>query len=159
NRIHVIARPDALQQIATLIDEFDANVPFGRPSVYPLLNVQAADIFEVLVKAVSDPGTKDQQGADIAGGNNRPSGNRGNSNSTGNSLFGNNNSGNSRFGDNGNTGFGGGGGGGATLSESLNAEEKDLTPKAITIGANTRVIADNRNNAIIVVGNEDVKEK
>jgi general secretion pathway protein D len=156
NRIHVIARPDALREIGILIDEFDANVPFGEPSTYQLLNVQAADVFQVLVKAVSDPGAKDEGGTNAPGGNNRPTGGR--SAGTGNSLFGGNNSsgtGSNRFGDTG----GVGGGGSPTLSESLNADDKDLTPEAITIGANTRVIADKRANAIIVMGNNDVKEK
>jgi type II secretory pathway component GspD/PulD (secretin) len=44
------------------------------------------------------------------------------------------------------------------LSESLNAQEKNITPQAVTIG-NARIIADNRANSIIVVGNKDVKEK
>jgi type II secretion system protein D len=161
NRIHIVTRPENMKFIAELIEEFDANVPFGEPSVYPLKHVNAADVFEVVVKAISDPGQEGQGGAGAGTGTlgNRPQG----AASTGGNLFGN------RTGTQGTTGLGGGGtyggGGGtgigasgATLSESLNAQEKDIRPQAITIG-NARIIADNRANSIIVVGNRDVKEK
>jgi type II secretion system protein D len=152
NRLHVIARPKAMKEIAKLIEEFDENVPFGEPSVYPLRFVSAGDIFQVLVKAISDPGEKNEAGATTgAQGANRGATNRAGST---NNLFGNNNS---TTGSN-SLGSGGSGGGGATLSESLNAEEKDITPDAVTVG-NSRIIADKRANAIIVVGNKDVKEK
>jgi len=156
NRLHVIARPKAMVEISKLILEFDENVPFGEPSVYPLKFVSAGDVFQVVVKAISDPGTSQDAGASTSatGARTGTTGAR----ST-NNLFGNNNTtSNNRFGD---TGFSSGGGGGSqTLSESLNAEERDIIPDAVTIpGSNARVIADKRNNAIIVVGNEDVKEK
>lgn len=154
NRLHVIARPKAMVEIAKLIQEFDENVPFGEPSVYPLRFVSAGDVFQVIVKAISDPGSKDEGGASTSAtrtGQTRTG--------TGGNLFGNQNSGigsSNRFGD---SGLGGGGGGSTmTLSESLNAEEKDIVPDAVTVG-NARVIADKRANAIIVVGNKDVKEK
>lgn len=161
NRIHIVTRPENMKFISDLIEEFDANVPFGQPSVYPLKYVNAADVFEVVVKSISDPGQEGQgggaQGAGTLG--NRPQG----AAATGNNLFGNRGGGNQGAGAfGGNTGLGGGssgtGIGGATLSESLNAQEKDITPQAVTIG-NARIIADNRANSIIVVGNEDVKKK
>jgi general secretion pathway protein D len=163
NRIHIVTRPENMKFISDLIEEFDANIPFGEPSVYPLKHVNAADVFEVVVKAISDPGQEGQAGAGGGTGTlgNRPQG----AASTGANLFG------GRGGAQGTTGlggglgsYGGGGGGtgigasGATLSESLNAQEKDIRPQAITIG-NARIIADNRANSIIVVGNRDVKEK
>lgn len=154
NRLHVIARPKAMIEIGKLIEEFDANVPFGEPSIYPLHFVSAGDVFQVIVKAVSDPGSKEESGGGTAGNRSNTS-NRGGSS---NNLFGNNNSGSSRFGDSGLGGSSGSSGGSATLSESLNAEEKDIVPDAVTVG-NARVIADKRANAIIVVGNKDVKEK
>lgn len=151
-----------MEFISHLIEEFDANVPFGEPSVYPLKHVNAADVFDVVVKAISDPGQQGQGGAGAGGTGtlgNRPQG----AATTGNNLFGNRSA---SLGGGGNTGLGGGtfgggtgtGAGGATLSESLNAQEKDITPQAVTIG-NARIIADNRANSIIVVGNKDVKEK
>ncbi len=154
NRLHVIARPKAMVEISKLIEEFDANVPFGEPSVYPLRYVSAGDVFQVLVKAISDPGAKDEAGGATTGNRTGTTQNR-----SGNNLFGNSNSGigSSRFGDNGG-GLGGSGGSSQTLSESLSAEERDITPDAVTVG-NSRIIADKRANSIIVVGNEDVKEK
>ena len=157
NRLHVIARPRAMVQIAKLIEEFDANIPFGEPSVYPLRYVTASDVFQVLVKAISDPG---QNGGDAAGGTgSRSASGTNRSGGSSNNLFGNGNSGNTRFGDS-SFGSGGSGSGGSsqTLSESLSAEEKDVVPDAVTIG-NARIIADKRDNKIIVVGNKDVKEK
>lgn len=153
NRVHVIARPKAMIEIAKLIEEFDLNVPFGEPSVYPLRWVSAGDVFQVVVKAISDPGSKEEGATTGAQAGNRSTTGR---TGSGNNLFGNQNSnlGSNRFGDSG----AGGGGSSATLSESLNAEEKDIVPDAVTVG-NARVIADKRANAIIVVGNKDVKEK
>jgi hypothetical protein len=72
--------------IADLIEEFDANVPFGEPSVYPLKHVNAADVFEVVVKAISDPGQEGQGGAGGTGTlGNRP---QGGAATTGQNLFG-----------------------------------------------------------------------
>jgi type II secretory pathway component GspD/PulD (secretin) len=160
NRIHVVTRPENMKFIADLIEDFDANVPFGEPTTYPLMFVNASDIFEVLVKAVSDLGQEGQPGATGgAGQTNRPAGSR--TGNTGQSLFsGNNNNLGGRGNFDGSGGFGGTGGGGtgATLSETLNTQERDIIPKAVTIG-NARVIADNRANSIIVVGNDDVKQK
>ncbi|MEQ1860103.1 MAG: secretin N-terminal domain-containing protein [Chthoniobacteraceae bacterium] len=154
NRLHIIARPKAMEEIAKLIAEFDANVPFGEPSVYPLRFVSAGDVFQVIVKAISDPGQQEQAGASGAQGGNRTGQTATRTGNTGSILGNNTNSG--RFGE---SGIGGGGGGSSqTLSESLNAEERDIVPDAVTVG-NARVIADKRANAIIVVGNQDVKEK
>jgi type II secretion system protein D len=161
NRIHIVTRPENMKFIADLIEEFDANVPFGEPSVYPLQYVNAADVFEVVVKAISDIGQEGQGGAAQGTGTlgNRPQG----AASTGGNLFGNRGGAQGNLGNTGlgNTGYSGGtgiGASGATLSESLNAQEKDIRPQAVTIG-NARIIADNRANSIIVVGNRDVKEK
>src|SRR4030095_6907679 len=87
NRIHVVTRPENMKFIADLIEDFDANVPFGKPTTYPLRYVNASDIFEVLVKAVSDLGAEGQPGATggAAGGANRPAGSR--TGNTGQSLF------------------------------------------------------------------------
>lgn len=152
NRLHVIARPKAMVEIAKLIEEFDANVPFGEPTVYPLKYVSAGDVFQVIVKAISDPGSE-QDGASTTSTSTR-TGQTGTRTGSTNNLFGNNNS---RLGDSG-FGSGGGGSGSQTLSESLNAEERDIVPDAVTVG-NSRVIADKRANSIIVVGSQDVKEK
>ena len=155
NRLHVIARPKAMEDIARLIKEFDANVPFGEPHVRPLQFVSANDIFQVIVKSVSEPGQDRDAGGGAAGGGTRARPAQSTTGLTGNTFDANRGGRNDPFG-------GGGGafgsGGGTTLSEGLSTTEVDIVPDAVTIG-NTRIIADKRANAIIVVGNRDVKEK
>jgi len=154
NRIHVVTRPANMALCPALIREFDANVKFGTPTTRPLKYVSASDVLKVAVKAISDPGAKDDAGG--AGGSNKTGGqgnNRSGQNGSNGSLFGNN-SGDS-------SGSGGGGGSGGTdfnVSEGLSTESVDTTPEAVTVG-NTRIIADKRANSIIVVGSEDVKQK
>ena len=147
NRIHIVTRPVNMRFVEKLIREFDEDVKFGEPSIRKLKFVSAADIFQVVVKAVSDPGAQDQ-GSAPAGGGTAARPNTGQQ--RGDSL----NRGNA-----GGAGGGGGGGGGSqTLSESLSAEERDIVPDAVTVG-NARLIADKRANAIIVLGNQEVKDK
>ncbi len=148
NRIHIVTRPANLKFFRTLIDQLDADTVFGVPVTRALKFVAAGDIIEALKKAISDPGAKDE-GA--AGGSRPGQPNRGN---TGNQSNLNNND---RFGGGNNLGGGGGGGTGG-FSESLNTQEPDVVPEAFTVG-NTKIIADKRANAIIVIGNKDVQEK
>ncbi|HEV7869308.1 MAG TPA: secretin N-terminal domain-containing protein [Chthoniobacteraceae bacterium] len=149
NRIHVVTRPENMPRVAQLIREFDANVKFGTPTARPLKFVSAKDVLDIAVKAISDPGAKEEGGAagNQPGQGNRTAGNQG-------SLFNNNNN------DGGGTfGSGGGSGGGEfNVSEGLSTEEVDTTPEARIVG-NTRIIADKRANTIIVIGSEDIKEK
>ena len=136
-----------------LIEQLDADTIFGEPVTRPLKFVSAGDIIEALKKVIADPGAKDDGGGGTAGGR-TGQGNRGNTGSTQNLTD------NNRFGNNSNQfgGSGGGGGGTGGFSESLNAQERDVVPDAFTVG-NTRIIADKRANAIIVVGNKDVQQK
>ncbi len=149
NRIHIVTRPVNLKFFRKLIEQLDADTIFGEPVTRPLKHVSAGDILDAMKQAISDPGEKNEGGA---GGTQRGQTGRGN---TGNTQ---NLSDNNRFG--GNSGGLGGGGGGGTggFSESLNAEERDVVPEAFTVG-NTRIIADKRANAIIVIGNKDVQQK
>src|SRR4029077_5689993 len=57
-------------------------------------------------------------------------------------------------------GYGGGAGGGGSLniSEELQTQEVDTTPKSVTIG-NAKIIADPRANTIITLGNKEVVVK
>ncbi len=153
NRIHIVTRPVNLKFFRKLIEQLDADTVFGEPVTRPLKFVQAGDIIQAMKQAISDPGQKDEGGAGGAG-NRSGTGNRG---STGG---GQNLTDNNRFGNNSNGLGGGSGGGGGTggFSESLNAEERDVVPEAFTVG-NTKIIADKRANAIIVIGNKDVQQK
>ena len=147
NRIHVITRPVNMQFIRKLIAEFDANVEFAKPVTRPLRYISAAEILPVLVQALTEPGTNGQggenAGAAPAGGNTQqprpraPSGNGSGFDSSSGS---------------------GSSGGSQGFSEELSTTAVDTTPKAVTIG-NAKIIADQRANAIIVLGNREVVVK
>ena len=150
NRIYVVSRPSNIPVLRKLIQQFDEDVPFNEPLVRPLKFVSAGDILEALVKAVSDPGTKDT-GVTGAGGNTQG---RTQPQSQSNTL-----GSNSQFGNR--SGFGGtgglsGGGSGETLS--LQGEQKEIVPTTVLVG-NARIMADKRRNAIMVIGSQDMKEK
>jgi type II secretion system protein D len=140
NRIHVITRPVNMRFIRKLIAEFDANVEFAKPVTRPLRYISAAEILPVLVQALTEPGT-DQQGGGAQGA--QPGANpqqpKPRSNSGGSSGF-----------DSGSSGSGSQG-----FSEELSTTAVDTTPKAVTIG-NAKIIADQRANTIIVLGNREV---
>ncbi|HEX8680275.1 MAG TPA: secretin N-terminal domain-containing protein, partial [Chthoniobacterales bacterium] len=149
NRIHVITRPVNMPFVRRLIAEFDANVEFAKPITRPLRYVSANDVLPVIVQALTEPGTN-QNGAPDAGGAPPNPNNQGqnqtrrpSSSALTNSDFGNNS---------------GGGGGGANFSEELSTQAVDTTPKAVTIG-NAKIIADQRANAIIILGNREVVVK
>lgn len=148
NRIHVVTRPINMTFVRTLIKEFDSDVKFGEPTERALRFVTAADVLEPVIKAIQDPGAKDDAGATGGQQQGRP-GQTTTGRTTGQNQFG------------GGGGFGGGfggGGGSQGFSEELQTQEVDTVPRAVTVG-NTRIIADTRANKIIVLGNREVKDK
>lgn len=150
NRIHVVTRPINMPFIRQLIHEFDANVEFAKPVTRYLKYVSAGDILPVLVQALTEPGT--EQGAGGAGGlpgvgpspgQGQTQPRQGMANSPLTSQYGS-----------------GTAGTGSTLniSEELSTQPVDTIPKAVTIG-NSKLIADQRANSIIVLGNREVVMK
>src|SRR2546427_954237 len=159
NRIHIVTRPINMPFIRQLIHEFDANVEFGKPVTRYLRYISAGDVLPVLVQALTEPGAEGA-GAAPTGGGPLPGaspapqrGQRGTSPPYG--------------------GRGGGGladltgtsgtSGGATgssinISEELSTQPVDTTPQAVTIG-NAKLIADQRANSIIMLGNREVVVK
>jgi len=142
NRIHVITRPINMPFIRKLIAEFDANVEFAKPVTRPLRYISAADVLPVLVQALTEPGTDKQGAADTTANPNaapqqQPQ-RRTNTSSSG--LDSGSSSGSQNF------------------SEELSTTAVDTTPKAVTIG-NAKIIADQRSNSIIVLGNREVVVK
>ena len=145
NRIHVITRPVNMPFIKKLISEFDANVEFGKPVTRALRYISAAEVLPVIVQTLTEPGTN-QAGADSsnpaapqqqAQQNQR----RTSMNSSGfDSSSSSSSSGSQNF------------------SEELSTQAVDTTPKAVTIG-NAKIIADQRSNSIIVLGNMEVVVK
>jgi len=145
NRIHVITRPINMPFIRKLIAELDANVEFGKPVTRPLRYISASDVLPVLVQALTEPGEQQQGGAGGAAGPQagptpqrttnptvtNPYNVGQTSTATGSSL---------------------------NISEELSTQPVDTAPKAVTIG-NSKIIADQRANTIIILGNREVVVK
>jgi general secretion pathway protein D len=149
NRIHVITRPVNMPFIRKLIGEFDANVEFAKPVTRPLRYISAADVLPVLVQALTEPGTT-TQGGDAGGNPNAPGQQpspRRNPSTNGSNYSGT-----------GSTSGTGGGDSTLNISEELSTQAVDTTPKAVTVG-NAKIIADQRANTIIVLGNREVVVK
>ncbi len=152
NRIHVVTRPINMPFIRQLIHEFDANVEFAKPVTRYLQYVSAGDILPVLVQALTEPGTEQGAGAGGQGGlpGVGPSPGQGQGQQrqgAGTSPLTNNYSGSQS-----------GTGSSLNISEELSTQPVDTVPKAVTIG-NSKLIADQRANSIIVLGNREVVMK
>ena len=150
NRIHVITRPVNIPFIRKLIAEFDANVEFAKPVTRPLRYISAADVLPVLVQALTEPGGQGGDNAGQGGGQQQQQQQqaqqrKNNPASTNASSNYNNDSSSS-------------GGSNLNVSEELSTQPVDTAPKAVTIG-NAKIIADQRANAIIVLGNREVVVK
>src|SRR6266700_3024397 len=157
NRIHIVTRPINMPFIRQLIHEFDANVEFAKPVTRYLQYVSAGDVLPVLVQALAEPGT---EGAGAVPGGGLPSaspqpqqqhqrrgGTAGTSTSPYSSLTG------------GETGTSSTAGGSTlNISEELSTQPVNTTPQAVTVG-NSKLIADQRANSIIVLGNREVVVK
>src|SRR5205809_6191008 len=159
NRIHIVTRPINMPFIRKLIHEFDANVEFGKPVTRPLRYISAGEVLPVLVQALTEPGMEGA-GAAPSGGGPLPGaspapqrGQRGTSPSYGTR-------GGGGLSDLTGTSGTSGGATGSTLniSEELTTQPVDTTPQAVTIG-NAKLIADQRANAIIMLGNREVVVK
>ncbi len=150
NRIHVVTRPINMPFIHKLIAEFDANVEFAKPVTRALKYISASDVLPVLVQALTEPGAPAQGAAEgaapgasptqphrttVATAANPATGTIASTSSTSTST-------------------------GSTLniSEELQTQAVDTTPKAVTVG-NAKIIADQRANTIIVLGNREVVVK
>src|SRR5438874_6798024 len=157
NRIHVVTRPINMPFIRQLIHEFDANVEFAKPVTRYLKYVSAGDVLPVLVQALTEPGTEAGAGGGLPGGASpQPQGQpqqrrTGTTGTTGTSPYG------SLTG--GETGTSSTAGGSTlNISEELSTQPVNTTPQAVTVG-NSKLIADQRANSIIVLGNREVVVK
>ncbi|CAN5635228.1 type II secretion system secretin GspD [soil metagenome] len=148
NRIHVITRPVNMPFVKRLIAEFDANVEFAKPVTRPLRYISAADVLPVLVQALTEPGANQVGGPEGGATNPNPGSQQQQA------LQRRPSSSASTAGDFGSTGSDGG----LNVSEELSTQAVDTTPKAVTIG-NAKIIADQRSNSIIVLGNREVVVK
>ena len=154
NRIHVVTRPINMPFIRQLIHEFDANVEFGKPVTRPLRYVSAGEVLPVLVQALTEPGAEGQG----AGAGALPGASPGQSpprqQNRGTGAYG------GSLGSLGGTSGSTGAGGESTIniSEELSTQPVDTTPQAVTVG-NAKLIADQRANTIIILGNREVVVK
>jgi general secretion pathway protein D len=153
NRIHVVTRPINMPFIRELIHQFDANVEFAKPVTRYLQYISAGDVLPVLVQALTEPGTEGagaQPGGGLPGASPQP---QGQLQQRGGGIN-NTNQYQSQFGGTSGTA------GGSTLniSEQLSTQPVNTTPQAITVG-NSKLIADQRANSIIVLGNREVVVK
>ena len=146
NRIHVITRPINMPFIRKLIAEFDANVEFAKPVTRPLRYISASDVLPVLVQALTEPGGEQQQAG--AGGAAGPQAGPTPQRATNPTVTNPYNAGQ------GSTASGSN----LNVSEELSTQPVDTAPKAVTVG-NAKIIADQRANTIIVLGNREVVVK
>jgi general secretion pathway protein D len=150
NRIHVVTRPINMPFIRRLVREFDANVEFGHPITRPLRYISAGDALPVLVQALTEPGAA-QPGPEAGGASPTPQAVRATTATTANPYTGGTSSTST-------TATGTSTGSTLNISEELTTQPVDTTPKAVTVG-NAKLIADQRANAIIVLGNREVVSK
>jgi len=147
NRIHVVTRPINMPFVRKLIAEFDANVEFAKPVTRPLRYISAGDALPVLVQALTEPGTPGQGGAEGAAPGATPGATPRRATPT---------AGANQYGASGTSTTGSDST--INISEELQTQPVDTTPKAVTVG-NAKIIADQRANAIIVLGNREVVVK
>src|SRR5207245_5983800 len=144
NLIHIVTRPINMPFIRQLIHEFDANVEFAKPVTRPLKYISAGDVLPVLVQALTEPGTEGAGAAAAGGAGATPQprtttpytsatpGTSGTSTTGTESTL--------------------------NISEELSTQPVDTVPKAVTVG-NSKLIADQRSNSIIILGNREVVVK
>src|SRR5436853_3859606 len=152
NRIHVITRPVNMPFVRKLISEFDANVEFAKPVTRYLNYISAADVLPVIVQALTEPGQAGPGAEGAApgpGASATPTRRTTTSTATGNTSTTSSTTG---------SGTASTGGGTLNISEELSTQPVDTTPKAVTIG-NAKIIADQRANTIITLGNQEVVVK
>ena len=156
NRIHVITRPVNMPFIRKLISQFDANVEFAKPVTRSLNYISAADVLPVIVQALTEPGQAAPGGVEGAAAPGASPG-QPRRTTTATATTGGLATTSTTSGTYGGTG-GTGGGGTLNISEELQTQAVDTTPKAVTIG-NAKIIADQRANTIIMLGNQEVVVK
>jgi len=145
NRIHVITRPINMPFIRKLIAEFDANVEFAKPVTRALRYISASDVLPVLVQALTEPGQDQQTGTGGAAGPQAGPTPQRTPNPTVTNPY-NTSQGSTATGSE------------LNISEELSTQPVDTAPKAVTIG-NAKIIADQRANTIIILGNREVVVK
>jgi type II secretion system protein D len=147
NRIHVITRPVNMPFIKKLISEFDANVEFAKPVTRALRYISAAEVLPVIVQILTEPGANQNAGGETtnpAAPQQQANQNQRRTNASNYSNTSDSSSSSTS--------------GSQNFSEELSTQAVDTAPRAVTIG-NAKIIADQRDNAIIILGNQEVVVK
>jgi len=145
NRILVICSPLAFPAVRQLIEKFDEAVELEKPFVRALKYVKAGDVLPVLGELLSEVegDVKEGAAATSANGTARPAANT----NTNNSASGTRSRANASSGS-----------GTAGKADQLGEPEDDQAPKSLNVGK-TRLIADNRSNAILIIGSPESVNK
>ena len=139
NRILIIADEASLKFIETLINEFDVAVDIGDPYEQPLNYVSASDMLPILADMLQEEG-EDGEGVGAGGAPRTTTGGIG-------------------TGTGGTTGTGSTGGvAGSGELGSLQEPGEQQAAESIIVGK-TRLIADNRANSILVIGQPEARKK
>ena len=152
NSVYVVTSPVNFPRIEQLLQQYDADTPFAAPVRRPLKFVSAKDVLPILVQALTEPGSENSNGTNptgTTGSNNQPR--SGGTSGTGLSGSSNSNSTSSGIGSN-------GGSNSSIGQEGLDTQPVDTTPTEATVG-NNKLIADQRNNTIILLGGQEAKDK
>jgi len=146
NRILISARPTDIAYIKKLIADFDIAVDLSEPYEYPLNYVAASDMLPILSDLLQE---QSDEGTGAAGGaTGQPT--RGVTGGIGSNLA---NAANSAR-----TGSSSGGVSGSGQLGSLQEPGEQQAAQSIIVGK-TRLIADNRANSILVIGQPEAKTK
>lgn len=141
NRILIVTRPMNMDYIKKLIEEFDVAVDLSDPYEQPLNYVAASDMLPILADMLQEEG--DEGGAGDAGGTGAPT--RVTTGGIGTGVTGG-------------TSSAGGGVSGAGQLGSLEEPGEQQAAQSVIVGK-TRLIADNRANSILVIGQPEARDK
>jgi len=122
NRILVVAPKSSFDYLKQLVLDFDSAVDFSKPLNRPLKYVKAGEILPVLGEFLAE-GEEEVEITDAESDSNT----------------------------NNNTGGGGGGGNSFSRPDQLSDSGLESAPQSLTVGK-TRIIADRRNNSILIMG-------
>jgi type II secretion system protein D len=141
NRILIVTRPMNMDYIKKLIEEFDVAVDLSEPFEQPLNYVAASDMLPILADMLQEEG--DEGGAGDAGGTGAPT--RVTTGGIGTRVTGG-------------TSSATGGVSGAGQLGSLEEPGEQQAAQSVIVGK-TRLIADNRANSILVIGQPEARDK
>ena len=150
NRILIVTRPVNFAYVKALIEDFDQSVDVMAPYVRPLKYVSAAAVMPVLQNFLADSSDQAAGNAQPSAALNTPNG------QTASHTPVNNTSSSNTSGASGSTS--GSSGGGSDLQSKLAATPDDIPPQAIIVGK-TRLVSDNKTNAILVFGPPESTER